>query len=93
MRLLNLKHCHFNYLVLHSDLSWRIFNPLPLVNLLHLLLHVLDPLLKKHLGSYLHDELLLQSSDCIILHQAMIISQGLEDYLGDSLPCPTDDLV
>ena len=53
----------------HPDLPGRVLNPLSLVNLLHLLLHVLHPLLKQRLGRYLHDQFLLQSSDCIIIHQ------------------------
>ena len=36
----------------------------------HLLLHVLHPLLEEHLGGHLRDELLLQPPDRVVLHQA-----------------------
>ena len=36
----------------------------------HLLLHVLHPLLEEHLGGHLGDELLLQPPDRVVLHQA-----------------------
>ena len=44
---------------LHDYLPGRVVNPLLLVHLLHLLLHVLDGLREHDLGSNVEDELLL----------------------------------
>ena len=63
-----------NHIIISSStvpqLSRRIFNPLPLVNLLHLLLHILDPFIKEYLSCYLRDNPLLQSEDGIVIKQA-----------------------